>query len=189
MKKAILVFVGGVMIVACSSDPNVENLAIDAVKNSLLDPKSFKLIKTEPTDTFRLSNWVNMGLEHNQEMKDHYDETATEWSQLSYMKDMALEYRQKANKYTTKIDSLNNILNTTPDTVMSYSKTVRCYAANRLGTKGIQDVTVYFTPKFEVQSIEVKDIMEDNKVIRDKGELRELQYFELQIDTLLEVKE
>jgi hypothetical protein len=157
MKKAILVFVGGVMMVACSSGPNVENLAIDAVKKSLLDPKSFELIKTEPTDTFRLSHWVNMELEYNQEMKDHYDETVAEWSQIYYMKDHVVEYKQKANKYATKIDSLNNILNTTPDTIMSYSKTVRCYAANRLGTKGIQDITVYFTPKFEVQSIEVKE--------------------------------
>ena len=157
MKKAVVAFAGGVLAVACSSGPNVENLAIDAVKNSLLDPKSFELIKTEPTDTFMLSQWISSEVGYMQRMKDHYDETIAEWSQLSYMKDHVTEYKVQADKYAAKIDSLNNRLATSPDTVMSYSKVVRCYATNRLGTKGIQDVEVYFTPKLEIQSIEVKE--------------------------------
>ena len=147
MKKAILVFVGGVMMVACNTS-NFESKSISSVKNELLDPNSFELIKYEfDTATFHnklKSNIYIDSLNVNTEQK-----IAAIWepSKNSYGKKYYQEALLNLNQAKRSLDSNLALLKSSPDTIIGYRSEVRYYANSRGGQRVIGEMAVFFDHK------------------------------------------
>ena len=147
MKKAILVFVGGVMMVACNTS-NFESKSISSVKNELLDPNSFELIKYE-FDTATFHNKLKGEIIIDSLDIDLYTATVAIWedSKSSYGKNHYQEELLKLNQAKRSLDSNLALLKSSPDTIIGYRSEVRYYANSRGGQRVIGEMAVFFDHK------------------------------------------
>ena len=146
MKKAILVLVGGMMAVACQSD--FESKSISAVKNELLDPNSFELIKYD-LDTTTLHWWLKLQIQMDSLDVDVDQQRVAIWedSKNSYGKSYYEEAVADLNKAKHSLDSNSALLKSSPDTIVAYSAKVRYYANSKGGQRVIGEMRVSFDHK------------------------------------------
>jgi len=148
MKKAILVFVSGVMMVACSNTPKFKSEAISAVRNELLDPNSFELIKYS-FDTTTLHELLSFEIELDSIRIYHDHQIVAIWedSKNSYGKSYYQEAVTDLNKDQRSLDNNIALLKVSPDTIVSFGSTVRYYANSKGGQRVIGEMRVKFDHK------------------------------------------
>ncbi len=146
MKKAVLAFVSGVMMVSCQSD--FESKSISAVKSELLDPNSFELIKYD-LDTNTLHWWLKLQVQIDSLDVDLDQQRVAIWedSKNSYGKTYYEEAVTDLNKAKRSLDSNSALLKSSPDTIVGYSAKVRYYANSRGGQRVINEMRVSFNHK------------------------------------------
>ena len=148
MKKAILVFVGGVMMVACSNTSKFESKAISAVKNELLDPNSFELIKYE-FDTITLHSWLNNHIQIDSMHMDFEQQRVDLWedSKNSYGKEYYSDALADLRESKRSLDSNIALLKSSPDTIVAFTSKIRYYANSKGGQRVIGEMRVEFDHK------------------------------------------
>ncbi len=163
MKRILLLVIALVLLASCGEvkrEPNYEEIAITKVKDYLLDPNSFELIKVVK-DTVRLTDIMLYEMEkllkEVKEFKSEYDNDV-EYAQIyssSYSRNKRLKYiesaknnydslldrKSKSNSISVKFDSINGTDN---DSIVGFTFMVRGYAVNRLGNRMIGDFEVQF---------------------------------------------
>ena len=148
MKKAILVFASGVMMVACSNTPKFKSEAISAVRNELLDPNSFELIKYE-FDTITFHNDLRGNIIIDSLDIDLYTSTVSIWedSKNSYGKKYYQKELINLNQAKKSLDSNLALLNSSSDSIIGYFSEVRYYANSKGGQRVIGEMRVKFDHK------------------------------------------
>jgi hypothetical protein len=162
MKNIILssIALGTIVLTSCTSEvEKLQDTAINEVKETLLDPKSFKLIETK-VDTLRQSDRMVMSTTALTDKMDFYHEmtdiflnsarrlhiydlsAADELAQAQAYVDSSTALGEQANKI---LDDAERLKNTPNDSIIGFEVKVRYYAKTRGGDErmGEQVFTKY----------------------------------------------
>ena len=153
-----------VFLIGCEKVPTYEELAIEKVKEKLLDPNSFELIKIE-RDTTKMSDNYQTLSELNRTLADQSIKKAGAEIDKAHMYvgvnlKKAKEIGRNAGKYlqegveynneADKFDSIkNSVIGTENDSIMAFDFFVRGYAMSRGGNKSIGDWKASFDENYE----------------------------------------
>ena len=139
------------VVFACSSSSkeiDFQELAINAVKNELLDPNSFELIKYS-LDTNYLHEEM-MRLISNDSMEIRSAKGGLDiWesSKNDFGKDNYDEYLVQLKEAELRIDSNFSVINNTTDSIVGYRSFIRYYANSKGGMRVINQMGVAFDYK------------------------------------------
>ena len=132
------------IIVACGSNSkevDFQDLSINAVKNELLDPKSFELIEYS-MDTIFLHEGARFNIS-NDSLSLYYQEgtLAMMTGGETYVE---RGIREDIAKYKRSIDSNQSLINNSPDTIVKYLSRVRYYTNSKDGMRVINWMGITF---------------------------------------------
>lgn len=140
-----------IILVACSSgskEIDFQESAINAVKNELLNPDSFELIKYS-LDTIFLRNNILLKIKMDSfEIKSA--EVGLETWKESYSdagKDYYNKYLVQLEDAENRIDSNLSLINSVPDSIFEYRGNIRYYANRKGGMRVINEMFIYFDYK------------------------------------------
>jgi len=145
--KYILILI----IVACGSsskEVDFQELSINAVKNELLDPNSFELIKYSLDTTFLHEELLRKIGNDSLEMRSAQGGLEI-WEDMKndYGKDNYEEYLVKLKDAEKRIDSNLSLLNSVPDSIFEFRGYIRYYANSKGGMRVINQMGIYFDSK------------------------------------------
>ena len=157
MRKIFLLILT-TLLLNCNQNPSYEEIAISKVKENLLDPNSFELIKVEK-DTIFLSDILARKSQVDWEIFEQYEEIIRHKIDMakisSYDRKTVLLYVDEAEVARDSMTAINErmqlneetiktIMGTTNDTIINFVYMVRCYATARNGNKVIGEYNARF---------------------------------------------
>jgi len=135
------------IVVACGSsskEVDFQELSINAVKNELLDPNSFELIKYSlDTTMVHAESLFLLGVDSS--LVDTYNSLLDLYKNDVDKQDYE-EYTLKMNDVNRRMDSCKSLLNE-PDRVSGYRTFVRYYANSKGGLRVINEMKVTLNPE------------------------------------------
>jgi len=153
-----------VFLIGCEKVPTYEELAIEKVKEKLLDPNSFELIKIE-RDTTKMSDYCQTLSQLRIALADQSIAKAgveADKAKMYYIinSKKSKEFARNARKYlqeaqeiineADKFDSIkNSVIGTENDSILAFDFFVRGYAMSRGGNKSIGDWKASFDENYE----------------------------------------
>lgn len=139
------------LLSSCQKYP--EDLVIDKVQESLLDPKTFELIKCEPKDTNRVSDTIDAEINHMTFMVQSSQERldliqgflngGSYWWESEVQTEKGI-LKERKNRLKELQTLKSEIEYTEKDTILHLEYYVSCYAANKLGMKSIHEFRVFW---------------------------------------------